>query len=477
MEKEIQLHPENKYIKSDVAFDSTFVKIQREADWFKDIMSEYLKKNNLTTMAVINGRNIDGRDFSDMIIMHAYLENLDTKTKFKARALEMLDAFYNYENDEEYEMKVSNELKLLFGFEASAREKMKTLDCNNSSDLEYAVAMSRLTQCFGTKRSEFKDIIEKNYTVKDYRENDNTMLRTHAFCSTLTNEITTFQIDLEKYNYFRNFFGSKGPVFEPGTRIKRLFDLQNSAKNLHAEADDKIMFDIDTEEIYKYARLIKLQEKGKTTKEEDRDITDYMTDSVTYFSCLTPPGTNESHTADKLGLAWWDLVFVNGKSLHEIAGADKSNYELNRLCPKLFIDATINKNTIVDYVCLNSKGKDVEAIVKPIYINHDQKKYEKTFTFFEKVKNFFTGKLIKNLDESQKACHNSNKEVLNEFNRVIVGKVSDKFKEKGFNLVNEQKLSKQIDVNEVKNDININLDKKTDKTLDNVKVQSKDITK
>ncbi len=468
MEKEIQVFEDNNFVKSDVAFDQTFSLIEQENDWTDEALHEYFEKHKIVTnITPVNGRNIDCRDFTDMMHMYAYLENLDTKEKFKDRALNLMDSFLNFEDEISYETKVMKELNNLFSFQKTAIEKLKNVDCSNPKDLEFVISFARLAQCFGTKHDEFIDLFEKNMSLKDIQNYDQLTLTASFYNNKIYDDFSKFELDYEKYPFAKHLNSKNANLKHSGELAMRAASLQTVEKLNRGKSSDKIEFDIDTEEIYKYAKLIKNQSKGKTNKRQDSQINDYAFYTSVYVESIVPPGTNEYKTAEKLGLKWYDLLLVNGHSLHELAGNNLSSYELGQVCPKLFIDACINKTARLDYIQINSNGKDVSANVKPVYINHDQEKYEKTFTVWDKIVNFFTGKRIKNLNVYQSAIHKANSEVFNEYNHIVIHSLDKVFRDHKMSLVNQNEAVKQINVKEVENDKQINLDNQKEPVLNN----------
>ena len=109
-----------------------------------------------------------------------------------------------------------------------------------------------------------------------------------------------------------------------------------------------------------------------------------------------------------------------------------------------------------------------------MYLNHNQEKYEKTFSFWDKVINFFTGKRIKNLNNYQNVIHEANKEVFNEYNNVVIHGLDKVVRDHGMKFEKTNDAVKQIDVVEVKNDKQINLVHQKENILDNQLNKTKD---
>lgn len=475
MEKEIQIVNDNEYIKSDVQFDQVLTKIEKESAWLNEVLSKYLEKHNITSRKpTINGIAIDCRDFSDMMYMYAYTMNLDTETKFKAKSYELIDAFLNFENKEEYEMNVSRELKNLFDFQKFGIENIDKMDSSKPRDLEFFISFARLAQCFGTKHDEFIELLEKDKSVKELQEYDEDVLASTYCTSKIYENFSKFDIDVKKYPTVKDFSAKNASAKKTGDVGVRTIELQAKNKLNRGKYKDRVYVDIDTEEIYKYAKIIKDEKNTNMSKKDAKALSDYIFYTGVVLESILPPGTNEYKTAQKLDLKWYDLILLNGHSLRELAGNNLDGYQLANVCPKIFIDNAINKNARIDYIQINSSQKAFSANVKPIYLNHDQEKYEKTFSFWDKVINFFTGKKIKNLNNYQNVIHEANKEVFSEYNNVVIHGLDKVVRDHGMKFENTNEAVKQIDVVEVKNDKQINLVHQKENILDNQLNKAKD---
>lgn len=468
MEKEIVIFEENEYIKSNALFDKVFSKLDKEVDMFNEIYSDYKKEHGLETMQTINGVKIDGRDFKDLMVLKCLLHDLSNEDDFKAEALKMLDAYLNYDNQENYENKVLEQLNELFEFQATALDKIHNIDCSNSHDLEYAIILGRLGQCFGTKRNEFRSLIEKNMTIDDFEKYDRICTIETAVGTSIREEISMFKEYQLNYQYAQVLLGQNIVKIDKNTLVGRMYNCQNNNILNRGLYKDKLVFDIDTEEYYKYVKLINKEENGDTSDEEDRLIDNYITLTTSYFDAMVPNGNNEGQLNEKkLGYKWYDLVYINGKCIKDIVN-EPDEYKFPRACAKLFMKASVDGNSRLDFVKLNYKDNNIKAQVLPIKVDHNVELYKASFKWWEKVLNFFGFNIIK--DINQEKVTQAPKDYSKEITTDIYKRVSDK----GFKPVVDNPIN--IDVNEINDDIltqrfngYINKDKEIDKDLENTK--------
>ena len=468
MEEEIVIFEENQYIKSNALFDKVFSKIQKEVDWFDDIYIDYKKEHGLDTIQVINGISIDGRDFKDLMILKCFLKDLSDKEAFKKEALKMLDAYLNYESDETYEPKLLEQLNELYRFEETALEKINTLDCSNSHELEYAIIMGRLGQCFGTKRDEFRQIIEKNMTIDDFEKYDRILTVETSFGSSIRNDMSTFKNCSIKYEYAEALMGKNIVTIDKSTLIGRIYNCQTTNILNRGLYKDKVLFDIDTVEYYKYIKLIDKEVSGKTSDDDDKQINDYITLTMSYFDEMIPNGNNEGQLdKKKLGYKWYDLVYINGVCIKDLVD-EKDEYKFPRACVKLFMKASVDGKSVLNFVKLNHKDDIIKAEVLPIKVKHDQEQYKASFSWWEKVLNFIGFNIIKDIKQENL------KAPLKDYSKEIATNIYERVSEKGFRPVSDNLV--KIDVDELNEDIlntrfnnYINKDKEIDKGLENTK--------
>ncbi len=468
MEKDIQIFENNAYIKSDALFDEVFGKIQRETNWFDDVFHEYRHAHNLETIQTIHGVSIDGRDFVDLMVMVAYVEKITDEQAFKARSLKLIDAFFNYETQETYEAKVLEELNILYDFEASSLNTIHNLDTTKASDLEYAIAMGRLGQPYGTKRNEFRSLLERNMNIADFEQYDRVTLVAENLGTNIRNDLSKFKIDLEKYPYASTIMGEGVATFDNSTFEGRVFNLQSKNILNRGIYKDKVVLDIDTNDYYKYVKLIDKQASGKTDKREDNKISSYLFNTSVYVESILPQGHNEGQLSyKKLGYRWYDLVYINGKCLKDIVelpeGASPS-YE----CLKKFMQVSSDGKSVINFVKLNNKGDNVKAQVLPVEITHNVERYKETFTWWDKVLNFFGFNIIKDIEAPSRAPQK-------DYSKEILLNINDKLVEHGLRPDKETNPI-NIDVNEINNEIlaqrfnsYINKDREIDKDLENTK--------
>ena len=368
--------------------------------------------------------------------------------QISAKLEEVYYDFFHFENKEQYKTQVMRHLNAINDFEKSILEKSESIDLTNPKDLEYALTCIRMMQCFGTKKKEYDSYLFKEATFEDVKFDDRLKCAEGHFCQTLINELLTSGIDLKKYPFVGSVSPSAISMLPKGSIDRRCLELIEDIKVERTKDKESITLNLDTQEIYKYAKLIKAQQEGKTTAQEDKKIERYCIDIVQSFSEISIPDTNEYDSNLSLKLNWYDLVNVNGKSLKELAGNLNQN-DYSKTCTKILIDTIVNKNAQIDYLCINKIGNTIDTKVKPLYFNHDQAKYNETLTFWDKVKDFFHIERIKDFKASQDVIKEANKNG-SPYKDVIVNKLADKLKDRDIKFVQETTYSKQIEVNELK---------------------------